>query len=173
MLCQGTTILIVCSHRCLGLHISDAPIPPSLPPSLCSSKVWLARQGRDQYVKQATVDQYRARSAYKLEEIDTKFKVFFRGANVVCGLDLPPPVSLMYVIPNFYDVQLDCGAAPGSWMQVALKRVGSPARPGPPAAAAAAASLQDPSGASPGVANGVKIPTGGIVIGIDLLSMEL
>ena len=58
------------------------------------SKNWVNKQRRDTYVRQSKVDGYRARSAYKLIEIDEKFKIFKGGMNVV-----------------------DIGAAPGSWSQ--------------------------------------------------------
>ena len=66
------------------------------------SKNWVNKQRRDAYVRQSKVDGYRARSAYKLIEIDEKFKIFKGG---------------MYVI--------DIGAAPGSWSQYASKVVKS------------------------------------------------
>ena len=66
------------------------------------SKNWVNKQRRDTYVRQSKVDGYRARSAYKLIEIDEKFKIFKGG---------------MYVI--------DIGAAPGSWSQYASKVVKS------------------------------------------------
>ena len=62
------------------------------------SKNWINKQRRDIYVRQSKVDGYRARSAYKLIEIDEKFKIFKGG---------------MFV--------LDIGAAPGSWSQYASK----------------------------------------------------
>ncbi len=62
------------------------------------SKNWLNKQRRDTYVKQSKIDGYRARSAYKLIEIDEKFKIFKGGLSVI-----------------------DIGAAPGSWSQYALK----------------------------------------------------
>ena len=40
------------------------------------SKNWINKQRRDTYVRQSKVDGYRARSAYKLIEIDKKFKIF-------------------------------------------------------------------------------------------------
>ena len=66
------------------------------------SKNWVNKQRRDIYVRQSKVDGYRARSAYKLIEIDEKFKVFKGGMNVI-----------------------DIGAAPGSWSQYASKKVKS------------------------------------------------
>ena len=64
------------------------------------SKNWVNKQRRDTYVRQSKVDGYRARSAYKLIEIDEKFKIFKGGLNVI-----------------------DIGAAPGSWSQYASKAV--------------------------------------------------
>tara|TARA_A100001388_G_scaffold265827_1_gene238373 strand:- start:226 stop:837 length:612 start_codon:yes stop_codon:yes gene_type:complete len=64
------------------------------------SKNWLNKQKRDTYVRQSKVDGYRARSAYKLIEIDEKFKIFKGGLSVI-----------------------DIGAAPGSWSQYASKIV--------------------------------------------------
>jgi 23S rRNA (uridine2552-2'-O)-methyltransferase len=64
------------------------------------SKNWVNKQRRDTYVRQSKVDGYRARSAYKLIEIDEKFKIFKGGLIVI-----------------------DIGAAPGSWSQYASKVV--------------------------------------------------
>ena len=66
------------------------------------SKNWVNKQRRDTYVRQSKVDGYRARSAYKLIEIDEKFKIFKGGITVI-----------------------DIGAAPGSWSQYASKVVKS------------------------------------------------
>ena len=66
------------------------------------SKNWINKQRRDTYVRQSKVDGYRARSAYKLKEIDEKFKIFKGGMSVV-----------------------DIGAAPGSWSQYVAKVVKS------------------------------------------------
>ncbi len=62
------------------------------------SKNWVNKQRRDIYVRQSKVDGYRARSAYKLIEIDEKYKIFKGGLTVI-----------------------DIGAAPGSWSQYAEK----------------------------------------------------
>ena len=64
------------------------------------SKNWVNKQRRDTYVRQSKVDGYRARSAYKLIEINEKFKIFKGGLSVI-----------------------DLGAAPGSWSQYASKIV--------------------------------------------------
>ena len=66
------------------------------------SKNWVNKQRRDIYVRKSKVDGYRARSAYKLIEIDEKFKIFKGGICVV-----------------------DIGAAPGSWSQYVSKIVKS------------------------------------------------
>ena len=60
------------------------------------SKNWVNKQRRDIYVRQSKIDGYRARSVYKLIEIDEKFKIFKGGMSVI-----------------------DIGAAPGSWSQYA------------------------------------------------------
>ena len=62
------------------------------------SKNWVNKQRRDIYVRQSKVDGYRARSAYKLIEINEKFKIFRNGMLVI-----------------------DIGAAPGSWSQYTSK----------------------------------------------------
>ena len=62
------------------------------------SKNWISKQRRDTYVRQSRIDGYRARSAYKLMEINKKFKIF-KGGMVI----------------------IDIGAAPGSWSQYASK----------------------------------------------------
>ena len=66
------------------------------------SKNWINKQRRDIYVRQSKVEGYRARSVYKLIEIDEKFRIFKGGQNVI-----------------------DIGAAPGSWSQYASKVVKS------------------------------------------------
>ena len=47
------------------------------------SKNWVNKQRRDIYVRQSKIDGYRARSAYKLMEIDEKFSIFKGGVSVV------------------------------------------------------------------------------------------
>ena len=64
------------------------------------SKNWINRQKRDIYVRQSKEDGYRARSVYKLIEINEKFKIFRSGMSVI-----------------------DIGAAPGSWSQFAAKNI--------------------------------------------------
>ena len=64
-----------------------------------SSTNWLKRQLNDPYVKLAKKQNYRARSAFKLLEINQKFKIIEKAKNVV-----------------------DLGAAPGGWLQV-IRRI--------------------------------------------------
>jgi len=65
-----------------------------------SSTLWLERQLNDPYVKRAQADGYRGRAAYKILELDDKYRFLVPGARVV-----------------------DLGCAPGGWCQVAVKRV--------------------------------------------------
>jgi 23S rRNA (uridine2552-2'-O)-methyltransferase len=67
-----------------------------------SSNQWLERHHRDPYVKRAVKETYRARSAFKLIEINEKYKFIHPG-----------------------DVVVDLGASPGSWSQVAIKLTNS------------------------------------------------
>ena len=62
------------------------------------SKNWINKQQRDIYVRRSKVDGYRSRAAYKLIEINEKFKVLKNGISLV-----------------------DLGAAPGSWSQYISK----------------------------------------------------
>ncbi len=65
-----------------------------------SSTRWLERQLNDPYVAAARREGYRGRAAYKLLELDDKYRFLVPGARVV-----------------------DLGCAPGGWLQVAVKRV--------------------------------------------------
>jgi 23S rRNA (uridine2552-2'-O)-methyltransferase len=65
-----------------------------------SSTLWLERQLNDPYVQRAQKDGYRGRAAYKILELDDKFRFLVPGARVV-----------------------DLGCAPGGWIQVAVPRV--------------------------------------------------
>jgi 23S rRNA (uridine2552-2'-O)-methyltransferase len=66
-----------------------------------SSQKWLERQLNDPYVARAKREGYRSRAAFKLLEIDEKYKILKPGQKVV-----------------------DLGAAPGGWSQIAAKVVG-------------------------------------------------
>jgi len=64
-----------------------------------SSTRWLERQLNDPYVRRAKAEGYRGRAAYKLIELDDRYRFLVPGARVV-----------------------DLGAAPGGWTQVAVGR---------------------------------------------------
>lgn len=70
-----------------------------------SQKRWLERQLNDPYVARAKREGYRSRAAFKLIEIDERFKILKPGQRIV-----------------------DLGAAPGGWSQVAAKIVGTEGR---------------------------------------------
>ncbi len=65
-----------------------------------SSTRWLQRQLNDPYVARAKAEGYRGRAAYKIMEVDDKFRFLVPGARVV-----------------------DLGCAPGGWLQVAVPRI--------------------------------------------------
>lgn len=62
------------------------------------SKLWLERQLNDPYVKEAKIQGLRSRAAFKLKELDKKYKLIKRN-----------------------DLVVDLGAAPGGWVQIALQ----------------------------------------------------
>jgi len=66
-----------------------------------SSKAWLQRQLNDPYVAEAKRQGFRSRAAFKLADLDKRFRILKKGARV-----------------------LDLGAAPGGWTQVAVERAG-------------------------------------------------
>lgn len=74
-------------------------VPSKLKGKSKSSQEWLTRQINDPYVEKAKMMNYRCRSVFKLLEIDDKYNILKPG-----------------------DVVLDCGAAPGSWSQIAAHR---------------------------------------------------
>lgn len=65
-----------------------------------SSTIWLERQLNDPYVKRAQVEGYRGRAAFKILELDDKYRFLVPGARIV-----------------------DLGCAPGGWCQVAVRRI--------------------------------------------------
>lgn len=67
-----------------------------------ASQKWLERQLNDPYVRAARAAGWRSRAAFKIIELDEKYKLFKPGQRVV-----------------------DLGAAPGGWTQVAAQRVGA------------------------------------------------
>jgi 23S rRNA (uridine2552-2'-O)-methyltransferase len=70
-----------------------------------SSRAWLTRQISDPYVARTKREGLRSRAAFKLAEIDDRYKVFKPGARVI-----------------------DLGAAPGGWSEIAARRVGAKGR---------------------------------------------
>ncbi len=70
-----------------------------------SSRTWLERQINDPYVARAKREGFRSRAAYKLAEIDDKYRLLKPGARVI-----------------------DLGAAPGGWSEIAARRVGPSGR---------------------------------------------
>jgi 23S rRNA (uridine2552-2'-O)-methyltransferase len=64
-----------------------------------SSQAWLERQINDPFVTEAKAKGYRSRAAFKLREIDDRFKLIRKGARVV-----------------------DLGCAPGGWLQIVMER---------------------------------------------------
>jgi 23S rRNA (uridine2552-2'-O)-methyltransferase len=66
------------------------------------STLWLQRQLNDPYVARARTEGYRSRAAFKLIELDERYKLLKKGMRIV-----------------------DLGAAPGGWSQVAAKAIGS------------------------------------------------
>jgi len=70
-----------------------------------SSRAWLTRQISDPYVARAKREGFRSRAAFKLAEVDDRYKVLKPGARVV-----------------------DLGAAPGGWSEIAARRVGAGGR---------------------------------------------
>ena len=64
-----------------------------------SQQAWLKRQLNDPYVVAARAQGFRSRAAFKLIELDDRYRLITKGARVV-----------------------DLGAAPGGWTQVAIQR---------------------------------------------------
>ncbi|MFO1533424.1 MAG: RlmE family RNA methyltransferase, partial [Thermoplasmatota archaeon] len=67
-----------------------------------SSTRWYKERRKEGYYKQAKKEGYRARSAYKLQQIDGKYRILRKGAAVA-----------------------DLGCAPGGWSQVLIEIVGA------------------------------------------------
>nr|XP_033334473.1 rRNA methyltransferase 2, mitochondrial [Megalopta genalis] len=85
-----------------GLHVCNTLLrekPQNLKGKKLSSQIWIMRQIQDPYIELAKQENYRCRSAFKLLEINDRFNILKPGQTVV-----------------------DCGAAPGSWTQVAVKK---------------------------------------------------
>lgn len=95
----GIAPIVACLHTsCAACKV----VPKNLKGKSKSSQDWLTRQLNDPYVKLAKQHQYRARSAFKLLEIDKRQRLLRPGQVVV-----------------------ECGASPGAWTQVAVAAVNS------------------------------------------------
>lgn len=86
-------------HTCCTLF---GDTPRNLKGKKLSSQLWITRHVRDPYVEKARQERYRCRSAFKLLEVNDRYKFLKPGLVVI-----------------------DCGAAPGSWTQVAVKQTNS------------------------------------------------
>ena len=82
-------------HRDLTVNVKTAKYRKT------SSTLWLRRQLNDPYVAMAKAEGYRSRAAYKLLELDEKFRLLKPKGRIV-----------------------DLGCAPGGWCQVAVKATG-------------------------------------------------
>ncbi|KAG4438697.1 hypothetical protein IFR05_005824 [Cadophora sp. M221] len=90
------------SWNCPNSHSIGLPAPAPLIANTrlsSSSTRWKSRQGRDSFARDAKVQGLKSRAAFKLLEIDAKYRIFKTGQTVV-----------------------DLGYAPGSWSQVAVER---------------------------------------------------
>ena len=65
-----------------------------------TSKDWLRKKHKDIFFQKSRIQGYRSRSAFKLIEMDEKFKIFYKNINL-----------------------LDLGSCPGGWSQVAAKKI--------------------------------------------------
>ncbi len=86
-----------------------------------SSTLWLERQLNDPYVRRAQAEGYRGRAAFKILELDDKYRFLTPGKRVV-----------------------DLGCAPGGWCQVAVQRVNALGeKPGKPVGRVLGVDLQE------------------------------
>ena len=70
-----------------------------------SNKTWFKNRLHDHYLLKSREDNYRSRAAYKLEELDQKYRLIKPGMKI-----------------------LDLGAAPGSWSQYAMRKTSGKAK---------------------------------------------
>ncbi|CDK24542.1 unnamed protein product [Kuraishia capsulata CBS 1993] len=90
----GITPMVLSQHKFGVLRIFSRSYAKSK-----SSKLWLDRSKKDPYTREAKMQNLKSRAAFKLLQLDVKFKLFEKGQNVV-----------------------DLGYAPGAWSQVAYER---------------------------------------------------
>lgn len=102
MKCVRNSLTMRKLHTCITLFRQT---PENLKGKKHSSQLWITRQIQDPYVEMAKRENYRCRSAYKLLEINERFKILQPG-----------------------HVVIDCGAAPGSWTQVAINATNAKAK---------------------------------------------
>ncbi|MCJ1237364.1 2' O-ribose methyltransferase [Varicellaria rhodocarpa] len=93
---QSRLKLLALTYRNEGVSVPHRTLQRS---SSSSSKRWQSRHGKDAFAKEARVQGLKSRAAFKLLEINHKYKIFEKGQTVV-----------------------DLGYAPGSWSQVAQDR---------------------------------------------------
>src|SRR5436853_4695701 len=92
-------------RQAMAVRVSERPLKVRLKTKknrTVSQKRWLERQLNDPYVARAKREGLRSRAAYKLTEIDDRYRLLKPGARVV-----------------------DLGAAPGGWSEIAARRVGA------------------------------------------------
>ncbi|OJD37044.1 21s rrna (uridine-2-o)-methyltransferase mrm2 [Diplodia corticola] len=103
---RRTITIATASSRPDASRAASAPSDPPYTPRQCvrsasssSSTVWKSRQGRDYFAREAKVRGLKSRAAFKLLEMNQRYRLFRAGNTVV-----------------------DLGYAPGSWSQVAIDR---------------------------------------------------
>ncbi|TPX15823.1 uncharacterized protein E0L32_000157 [Thyridium curvatum] len=133
----------------LASHLSRASIAQGAPRDIChrcwqrraastgssASSRWKQRQGKDFFAREAKVQGLKSRAAFKLLEIDAKYRIFKRGQSVVdlvrpfsllplypAHCILSPDISFLLFVPYLIAHSLGQGYAPGSWSQVAAER---------------------------------------------------
>ncbi|EPE27834.1 S-adenosyl-L-methionine-dependent methyltransferase [Glarea lozoyensis ATCC 20868] len=90
---------LVCDAGLLNHCALSRDFRTSTPYLSSSSTRWKKRQSKDSFSKEAKVQGLKSRAAFKLLEIDAKYRIFRKGQTVI-----------------------DLGYAPGSWSQVAVER---------------------------------------------------
>ncbi|KAI0143861.1 ribosomal RNA methyltransferase MRM2 [Hypoxylon sp. NC0597] len=99
---NGRLVRATAAAAAVPFSRSWSPVAPIAPETIrwaSSNSRWKQRQGSDYYAREAKVRGLKSRAAFKLIEMDSKYKLFKRGQTVI-----------------------DLGYAPGSWSQVALER---------------------------------------------------